>query len=134
VVPPAGELRGAVKAYSEAIDGLSCLHGPKFNEAWQLAVRARKDSVVSRAALLCHEHAHGCSMHQPRVEGHQDSDVNTGSRPCVTYWGLSEALGNSEPSQRLRCDRAGSYDLVRSIIATLHSGFHLTLLSRLRHS
>ena len=69
--------RGAVKAYSEAIDGLSSLHGPKFNEAWQLAERARKDSVVSRAALLCHEHVHGCSTHQPFVEGHQDLDVNT---------------------------------------------------------
>ena len=48
--------RNAVRAYYEAVFGLSCVPGSEFNQAWQLADRARKNSDSARAALLAHEH------------------------------------------------------------------------------
>jgi hypothetical protein len=66
--------RSAVQTYSETIDDWSDSRGAKFNEAWQLAENARKDAVESRAALLEHEHDHGCLTDQV------DTAVNVGSR------------------------------------------------------
>jgi hypothetical protein len=54
--------RNAVRAYYEAVFGLSCVPGSEFNQAWQLADRARKNSDSARAALLAHEHDHACLL------------------------------------------------------------------------
>jgi hypothetical protein len=54
--------RNAVRAYYEAVFGLSCVPGSEFNLAWQLADRARKNSDCARAALLAHEHDHACLL------------------------------------------------------------------------
>jgi hypothetical protein len=61
--------RNAVRAYYEAVFGLSCVPGSEFNLAWQLADRARKSCDGARAALLAHEHDHACLL--PVAAGHQ---------------------------------------------------------------
>ena len=54
--------RNAVRAYNEAVFGLTCVPGPEFNLAWQLADRARKNCDNARTALLAHEHDHACLL------------------------------------------------------------------------
>ena len=54
--------RNAVRAYYEAVFGLSCVPGSEFNQAWQVADGARKNSDSARAALLAHEHDHACLL------------------------------------------------------------------------
>jgi hypothetical protein len=52
--------RSAANTYAEAVNGLSLLPGAAFNETWQRAERARKQSDNCRADLLHHEHDHAC--------------------------------------------------------------------------
>ena len=54
--------QSAVQTYGEAVFGLSDGDGPEFSRSWQLAERARKNSDAARAALLDHEHDHGCML------------------------------------------------------------------------
>jgi hypothetical protein len=50
----------AVHAYSAAVDRLSVETDADFNEAWQQAESARKNTDTARATLLHHEHDHAC--------------------------------------------------------------------------
>lgn len=52
--------RAAVKSYNTAVEDLDTIPGPRFNEAWHHTEVARTEVGVSRAALLHHEHRHGC--------------------------------------------------------------------------
>ena len=52
--------RSAVNAYDEAVNDLGRLPGAAFNETWQRAEWARKQSDKCRADLLHHEHDHAC--------------------------------------------------------------------------
>jgi hypothetical protein len=64
--------RSAVNTYNEAAIDLSPLPGAAFNEAWQRAEQARKQSDKCRADLLLHENDHVClGVRQP--EGNKEA-------------------------------------------------------------
>ena len=52
--------RHAAKNYSDVVAGLNL--GPDFNERWQRAETARRNCGNARAAVLIHEHDHGCAV------------------------------------------------------------------------
>jgi hypothetical protein len=54
--------RSAVKIYSHAVDALGVAGIPGFNEAWEVSEEARTACGEFRAALLEHEHRHGCHV------------------------------------------------------------------------
>ena len=51
--------RRAAKTYSQAVDALS---GSDFNQGWQSAEAALKNSGAARSSLLDHEHNHACAV------------------------------------------------------------------------
>jgi len=57
--------RAAVKAYNAAVEDLEAIPGPRFNDSWHRAEVARTEVGISRAALLHHEHEHGCLTSGP---------------------------------------------------------------------
>jgi hypothetical protein len=57
--------RRAINMYSEAADGLD---GPDYNAAWHSAEAALRSCRAARAALLNHEHDHGCAAGNREVE------------------------------------------------------------------
>jgi hypothetical protein len=69
--------RSAVNRYDEAVNDLGCLPGPVFNETWQRAEWARKQSDRCRADLLHHEHDHACLVAGPPESDLQMADINT---------------------------------------------------------
>ncbi len=56
--------RSAVRIYSNAADALGIAGSAGFNEAWEVSEEARKACGRLRAALLEHEHRHGCQLAQ----------------------------------------------------------------------
>jgi hypothetical protein len=56
------QYQAALKAYGEAAAELPGVPGTEFNRAWMLAESLRKEAKRLRAALLEHEHKHGCSI------------------------------------------------------------------------
>lgn len=48
------------KMYAEAVAELSTAPGAEFNNAWMRSEGLRRASIGYRAALLEHEHEHGC--------------------------------------------------------------------------
>ena len=69
--------RSAVSIYAEAASNLSRVPGAAFNETWQRAEQARKQSESCRADLLHHEHDHAClAGTRPREVDHQMAAVS----------------------------------------------------------
>jgi hypothetical protein len=54
--------RSAVKIYSHAADALGVAGSPGFSEAWKVSEVARTACGRFLAALLEHEHKHGCQV------------------------------------------------------------------------
>jgi hypothetical protein len=52
----------SVRIYSDAADALAVAGGPGFNEAWKVSEEARTACGRFLAALLEHEHRHGCQV------------------------------------------------------------------------
>jgi hypothetical protein len=53
--------KATTRTYDDAITELSSVPGGEFNIAWMRCERLRRASTDFRAALLEHEHEHGCS-------------------------------------------------------------------------
>jgi hypothetical protein len=51
------------RKYADAVARLSSVSGSEFNRAWMRSESSRQHSMELRAALLEHEHKHGCSRH-----------------------------------------------------------------------
>jgi cupin superfamily acireductone dioxygenase involved in methionine salvage len=51
----------AVKAYSDAVNGLRALRGYQFIQQHELAEQARTACEAVRKSLQDHEHEHGCT-------------------------------------------------------------------------
>lgn len=56
--------RCAVRIYSSAARSLDAAETAEFDKAWERSEEARKSCERFRAALLEHEHKHGCQMFQ----------------------------------------------------------------------
>jgi hypothetical protein len=69
--------RSAVTTYDEAAHDLSGVPGGAFNETWQRAEQARKQSESCRADLLQHEHEHACIAGTGLPEVNQTPDVSS---------------------------------------------------------
>ena len=59
--------RSAVRIYSDATAALEVRGSFGFNEAWEVSEEARKACGRFRAALLEHEHKHGCQVAPPNA-------------------------------------------------------------------
>jgi hypothetical protein len=54
--------RNAVRIYSDAAGALGVAGNLGFNQAWEVSEEARQACGRLRAALLDHEHRHGCQV------------------------------------------------------------------------
>lgn len=57
--------RSGVRAYDDAVARLPDEPSPDFNQSWHRAEVTRTEVGVARAALLQHEHRHGCATNRP---------------------------------------------------------------------
>jgi 2-methylcitrate dehydratase PrpD len=59
----------ALSIYSSAARAMRAAGTADFNKAWKQSEEARKTSEGFRAALLEHEHRHGCQMARRAIHG-----------------------------------------------------------------